>query len=90
MLDELTPAQFEELWALQIIDGWGDEWMQAGTIAAASHNAGLLSSGAEVTQSMFHDPADYVPRACRPHGAKPKARMLTAAEAEALDKARYG
>lgn len=90
MLAEMTPGQFEELWAMQLIDGWGDEWMQAGTIAAAGHNAAVLTSGAEVTQSMLHDPADYVPRACRPPGAKPAARKLTAAESEAMAKARYG
>ena len=38
----MTPEQFAEHAACIVLDGEGDGWLQAGTIAAATANAGIM------------------------------------------------
>ena len=45
MLRELSPGQFMKWWALQVIDGWGDSWRQAGTIAISEIDEGAFYLG---------------------------------------------
>lgn len=59
MLDELTPEQFDEWYASWLMEPWGDEWQQAGTIAAAAHNGPLL---ARASATKLYEPAQFIPR----------------------------
>lgn len=65
MLANISPRQFQEWRAAFYLDPWGQEWEQAGTVAAASHNAGLLASGqcTEVPANLltFKTPDHYLP-----------------------------
>lgn len=88
MLEELTPQQFAEWWALQVVDGWGGEWERAGTIAAEAHNAGLrfvAAMGGNVSESQVRAAEDFIP------GGKPaKAEHLTGSQSEQAAARRYG
>lgn len=62
MLDEIDPLDFQRLWALSILDGWGDPWSHTGTIAAEVHNAALricAAQGARIKESDAKLPGDY-------------------------------
>lgn len=81
----LTPQQMDEWEELQRIDGWGDGWRQAGTVAAAANNAGVFSGAAftgSVNPELLTKPADYIPG--EPASSKTSARQMTAEESERL------
>ena len=40
-----------------LVTPWGDDWEQAGTMAAEAHNAGVKFGGGKL-----HLPDDYIPR----------------------------
>lgn len=66
MLDEMTPEEFDERMAHDIVEPWGEQWSQTGTIAAAVVNS--------ITEAIFArvgktppaaarlDPEDFIPR----------------------------
>lgn len=64
MLEELTPAQFDEWFAFYTLEPWGQDWHRSGTVAAAVDGgfraiiAGL--AGEELTE--LPKARDYVPR----------------------------
>ena len=77
MLHEMTPEQFRERYAHYMIEQWGDDWTQAGTIAATVQNAAAtiikIKTGAEVE---FADPADFKPQYTN-EPEKPRERGLS-------------
>lgn len=90
MLADMTPEQFREWEVEHYIQPWGDEWDQAGTIAAAAHNAGIWSkaaAGVEPEADDFLTPEHFIPGRT-PQSRKPK--RLTGREMEFEMRARYG
>lgn len=90
MLAELTVEEMDEWQALQFLDGWGASWWQAGTVAAAAHNAGVRSAAGMTGQVRDEDimsPRDFVPQLS---GARRRGREMTAEESEARAERRYG
>lgn len=87
MLHELSPEQFEELWAAALLDGWGGDssWLRVGAIAAEIRN---LRIGLEATAQ----PTDWLPRhATEPAESRPVERdWQPAEEMEALLIRRWG
>lgn len=85
----MEPRQFDEWWALYRIEPWGDDWEQAGTVAAVVHNE-LISVNRLLTrgdpQSEPNQPANYIP------GRMPdrKKRFLTNEEAQRASRLRAG
>lgn len=96
MLDELTPEQFNEWWAMYLAEPWGDDWRQTGEIAAEMHNAGRLIAVAasmgnmKLQESDIRKADDYIPR-WRPKRRYPAGgKRLGAREAELVLRAQFG
>lgn len=66
MLDRMTPDEFRERYAHYLVEPWGDNWEQTGTIAAvltnlfAAYCAG--KSGKSISGSALREPAEFIPR----------------------------
>lgn len=81
MLDQITPEQFNEWLAYYRVEPFGDEWLAAATIAASSHNAGLMvaaAHGAKIDDEHFKKAEDFLPTFDK--ASKPK--RLNAVEME--------
>jgi len=82
MLECMTPEQFDEWHRLYLDEPWGDDWQQAGTIAAAFHNEilGALQSiqtaagdkPEKLKEKDFDKPEDYIPRVRKKQKRKTK------------------
>lgn len=57
MLDRIDPGVFDEWYAMYLVEPWGDEWQQAGAVAAASMNGPIGAMGGE----MKFAPKDFIP-----------------------------
>lgn len=89
MLDSISPEQFDEWMAYYLLEPWGDEWLQAGTIAAEVRNAGLRSlaaAGVQVDDRDFRNPKQYVPKVRKSKGT----RRVSGRELEQTMRARFG
>ena len=88
MLDGLTPEQFDEWIALERLDPFGDEWLQAGQISAQVHNSVLLALNmtgqAKVKQSDMRSASEFTPD----YTGKRKPRQNRMSEAELQDETR--
>ena len=66
MLESLTPSEFDRWRAFSIVEGWGDEWLQAGTVAAACHNAmvqmAAAAAGVRPDERDLKDAEDFMPK----------------------------
>ncbi len=95
MLDELTPEQFNEWWAMYLIEPWGDDWKQTGAICETAYNMGLVTSrafgGGRIEKSDLRKADDYIPRlrTKKERRATP-GRMLGGREAECVLRAQFG
>lgn len=90
MLESMTPRQFDEWLAMYSIEPWGDDWDQAGTIAATVHNelirVNMFLSHKNAKKPEVHESEMYVP------GKQPsrKKRYLTLDESIRASRARAG
>lgn len=70
MLTELTPQEFDEWVAYNIVEPFDDGWMQAGIIASIVQNAITSAvaaySGKRLRKTDFVSPADFTPGAEKP------------------------
>lgn len=92
MLDSLTPEQFDEWMAYYLLEPWGDEWLQAGTVAAEVRNAGLRSlaaAGVEVDDRDLRKPSQFVPK-IRKNRLPSGKRRMNGREMENAMRARFG
>lgn len=74
MLDAMTPDQFRERYAHYLIEQWGDEYQQIGTIAATIENVWrcwAASHSKTTTEIDLAQPEQYKPQVIFP-GEKPK------------------
>ena len=66
MLERMTPEQFDEWHRYYLEQPWGDDWQQAGTIAATIHNELVRLScgfgGTDVKPKMLDKPDAYIPK----------------------------
>lgn len=93
LLESMTPAQFNRWRAFALVEGWGDEWLQAGTVAAAAHNASMMvgasMAGVAVKPEALSQPEDYVPKP-ESEQINRGPRVLSDQEAQARAKLLYG
>lgn len=90
MLAAMTPEQFDEWIAYAQTDPWGDDWEQAGSVAAAAHNAGVWSkaaAGAPTEVDEFLTKDHFIPGRT-PRKIEPK--RVTAAVFEYEMRAMFG
>lgn len=83
----ITPEVFRELFAWSAVTGWGQEWLQAGTIAAAIYNTQRTGDSEPISPEMFVPYPPIVPQR-NERSEEDKARQLAAVQATAA--ARYG
>jgi hypothetical protein len=66
MLDQMSPEQFDERIAHEIVEPWGEPWKVGGTIAATIVNAIAqyiaVRAGQNLPPTALADPDDFVPR----------------------------
>lgn len=88
MLDRIDPAVFDEWYAMYLVEPWGDEWQQAGAVAAASMNGPIGAMGGE----MKFAPKDFIPpyRTASEREALERRDAALQAYAENQDALRYG
>lgn len=88
MLDELTPEEFDEWYAYYLVAPWGDEWAQAGTVAAEVFNSVRLALGSDERRY----PRQYAPRFLTKKQRERRERQERAMReaAEQMDQQRYG
>lgn len=80
---------FDEWLAYYQVEPWGDEWDQAGTIAAAAHNAAFIAGGyPELPEGMraLRAPDHFIPG----RKAKTPLRVISDEEDQALMAKLYG
>lgn len=86
MLDRM-PAGTLELWKQAYrLAPWGDDWLQAATVAAAAHNGGMIAAGM-IERVEVARPGDYYPTRVKKRATKPE---QSPAELQAILAARYG
>ena len=82
MLESMTPQQMDEWIAYYRIEPFGDEWLQAGTIAAVMYNVvasvGAAMGGKSLKDKDMRDPDDFIP------SDKPKRRRRATTPAEQM------
>lgn len=63
MLDELSPQKFDEWIAYYLLEPFGDQWRQSGSIAAMVHNAAMfqLAGGDPPEESLLTD-EEFIPK----------------------------
>ena len=65
MLESMTPQQMDEWLAYYQVEPFGDEWLQAGTIAAVVYNVvasvGSAMGGKSLKEKDMRDPDDFIP-----------------------------
>jgi hypothetical protein len=83
MLEEMPVGMLDWWMGYYAEQPWGDEWEQAGTIAAASHNAGVMTSKIGELKAPIH----FIPGKAT-QAAKSKA--ISAADDEAYVALKYG
>lgn len=94
VLHELQPYEYNEYYALALLEGWApdDEWKKVGTVAAAVHNSALrvaASNGMPYSVNDVRDAKDYVPEYSNNPEDYRKA-TLSVDDMESRAKARYG
>lgn len=88
MLDSITPQQFDELYAAEMVDNPPGKEEREVMLACTQHNAALLvaaSMGAKVEQDQFLEPADFLP-----HLSRHAKRGMSTQDFEAVARSRYG
>ncbi len=87
MLAEMPAGLLDEWSAYFELEPWGQEWDQAGTIAAVIHNAMLpIHQCLGIKDGRPTEPADFMPHI----KTKRRKRRLTDAEDQAMGRARAG
>ena len=88
LLEAMTPEQMSGWMAYHQIEPFGDEWQQAGTIAAVTFNtlASIAAGfgGHKMKRNEYKEPEDFIP------GAEPRSRATTVAEQKAAIQATIG
>jgi len=85
MLERMTPSQFSEWHQYYLQHPWGDDWQQAGTIAATFHNeitqlmqlVQAVAGGKpeKLTEEDFDKPESYIPKIAVEKQSKKKKQM---------------
>lgn len=88
MLDRIDPAVFDEWYAMYLVEPWGDEWQQAGWIAAASMNGPIMAMGGDPK----YTPKNFIPpfHTQAEREALERRDAALQAYAESQDALRYG
>lgn len=83
MLEEMEPGTLDWWMAAYVAEPWGDEWEMAGTIAAAAHNAGVMTSRIGELKA----PVSFIPGKARDAAAT---QVIRAEDDEAMVARFYG
>jgi hypothetical protein len=66
MLNQMTPDEFDERFAHDIVEPWGEPWKAAGTIAASVVNSiaryMAMRAGTRLPDEAIAMPDDFIPR----------------------------
>ena len=80
MMERMAPSQYEQWQQYYKVEPWGDDWTQAGLLAAVFHNEltdiKAMVSGKAPKRDEYRDPADYVPGKAKKKPTKTRKQLL--------------
>lgn len=86
MLEGMRPGLFKFWKRAYELAPWGDDWLQAATVAAAAHNGGMIAAGM-IEKVEVAKPGDYYPTRVKKRAAK---KAESPDELQAQLAAKYG